>query len=92
MYAQLFFLYSLYAYTCQIIILEIYIVFLYIYLENTIATTSDPITVCEALRQQNDALRQELHDIRRVYIYSYFSIYISKCYKRSNSFNSIQMF
>ncbi|CAF4561033.1 unnamed protein product, partial [Rotaria sp. Silwood2] len=33
--------------------------------ENTIATTSDPITVCEALRQQNDALRQELHDIRR---------------------------
>ncbi len=34
-----------------------------IYLENT---TSDPISVCEALRQQNDALQQELHDIRRV--------------------------
>ncbi|CAF1639147.1 unnamed protein product, partial [Rotaria sordida] len=33
--------------------------------ESSIATTSDPITVCEALRQQNDALRQELHDIRR---------------------------
>ncbi|CAF0924432.1 unnamed protein product [Rotaria sp. Silwood1] len=33
--------------------------------ESTITTTSDPITVCEALRQQNDALRQELHDIRR---------------------------
>ena len=29
---------------------------------------SDPIVVCEALREQNDALRQELHDIRRVRI------------------------
>ena len=31
-----------------------------------LVTTSDPISVCETLRQQNDALRQELHDIRRV--------------------------
>lgn len=38
---------------------------LFIYLEN-------PITLCEVLRQQNDALRQELHDIRRV-IKSYSS-------------------
>jgi hypothetical protein len=43
-----------------------------IYLESTIVTTSDPITVCEALRQQNNALRQELHDIRRVSEYLYF--------------------
>ncbi|CAF4104027.1 unnamed protein product, partial [Rotaria magnacalcarata] len=33
--------------------------------ETSTFTTSDPSTVCEALRQQNDALRQELHDIRR---------------------------
>ncbi|CAF3266020.1 unnamed protein product [Rotaria socialis] len=33
--------------------------------ETSTATTSGPSTVCEALRQQNDALRQELHDIRR---------------------------
>ncbi|CAF3784029.1 unnamed protein product [Adineta steineri] len=33
--------------------------------ESLTALTSDPIIVCEALRQQNDALRQELHDIRR---------------------------
>ncbi|UJR36172.1 hypothetical protein I4U23_028906 [Adineta vaga] len=33
--------------------------------ESLTDTTSDPIIVCEALRQQNDALRQELHDIRR---------------------------
>ncbi|CAF4850775.1 unnamed protein product, partial [Rotaria sp. Silwood1] len=32
---------------------------------NIITTNSDPITVCEALRQQNDALRRELHDIRQ---------------------------
>ncbi|CAF3971616.1 unnamed protein product [Rotaria magnacalcarata] len=28
-------------------------------------SNSDPIIVCEALREQNDALRQELHDIRQ---------------------------
>ncbi|CAF3717760.1 unnamed protein product [Rotaria sordida] len=33
--------------------------------EDIITTNSDPITACEALRQQNDALRQELHDIRQ---------------------------
>ncbi|UJR09930.1 hypothetical protein I4U23_014152 [Adineta vaga] len=33
--------------------------------ESIDATNSDPIIACEALRQQNDALRQELHDIRR---------------------------
>jgi len=31
-----------------------------------ISTNSNPIHVCETLREQNDALRQELHDIRRV--------------------------
>ena len=55
------------------------------YLDDVINTTIDPITACEALRQQNDALKQELHDIRKVsrvtlffspfhryiYIYSY---------------------
>jgi hypothetical protein len=39
-----------------------------VYLEGLIATNSDPIIACEALREQNDALRQELHDIRRVCI------------------------
>ena len=29
---------------------------------------TDPIAVCQVLREQNEALRQELHDIRRVRI------------------------
>ncbi len=41
-----------------------------IYLETP---TADQITVCQALRQQNDALRQELHDIRRVGLYIYLN-------------------
>lgn len=46
--------------------LEIYITAPCVCLESAADATSDPILVCEALRQQNDALRQELHDIRRV--------------------------
>lgn len=43
-----------------------YSLFLDNYLERIATANADPISVCEALRQQNDALRQELHDIRRV--------------------------
>ena len=64
------FVISFYTYTLTII-LEIYIVYRSIYLEQILVTNSDPISVCEALRQQNDALRQELHDIRRVCIHIY---------------------
>jgi len=34
-------------------------------LEQTNNDNDDPITVCQVLREQNEALRQELHDIRR---------------------------
>jgi hypothetical protein len=72
MYASFFsfaFIIGIYIYIVELLSLKsVLSLSLNVYLEGLIATNSDPIVACEALREQNNALRQELHDIRRVCI------------------------